>query len=206
MKIKNPFFNKAIDYIKNHWLKALLWFITGGVLTIYAIWKLITSGPDVEIKPDYAAFEYSKDQDGMYYNCTMEFAIVNSGDKAYFPQGYRLIAVYEDTTIVFEPLSLPDSTNVEDLGDFRIDVKPEKNLTKVEKIEPDDIAFGFIEFVSKIDTTKLNFNVIDYKYMQIEIRDLNENYVRSEKMTNKDYSIKNESHPKSGVEWRKSNP
>ena len=189
-------------YIKENTKKVLLWLLGGGILTISAIFNLITSGPDIEFNVHHTVGSYFYSDSNYYYSYTVDVSIVNKGDKPYFPLHYELKAHWKDADLTFDSYSFPDNSVIGNKGPMKIDLNFQKDLTKVNKIEPDGIVTGFIQFIFKLTPEMRYKNFLDYEYLQFTVYDTKEEKWESKKIKFSNYEIRKSYSPQSGIETK----
>lgn len=203
-KNKPSVFATIVDYIQKHWVvKASLWLATITV-SIIAIWQFFKSGPDIELIPHHTIVGYSWEDSSLLRTYTADISITNKGDKAYFPRSYQLIVKWKDTAITFDSRSIPKDAIQMDLGPMKTSLDPNKDLTRVEKIEPDGIVTGFVYFT--ISLSRELFRRVDflhYETMKFIIYSADRGKWESKEFLFSDYKIKDSYSPQGGIETQK---
>jgi hypothetical protein len=196
---KTPFFQRT-------WLKTIGGLLLGvGILGGGQLYDRFKSGPDIKIKLEYLtpSYGYSPINKRYEYVYTLELSLVNKGDKPYFPRQYRLIAEFGGQRITFHPYSLKDYQKAINTGIQEVHVDPKSDLTRIKEVPSNGIASGFLEFMAPIQDTANLIDLQRYDFLQVEILDQDEDVERSEKYSYKQFGIRNENHPRNGVELKR---
>jgi hypothetical protein len=174
-KKKPSFFTKAVDNIKEHWLNKFVDFVFGvvvGVTAFIVLWQHINSGPKIEIAANSIIYGFANRNGEFYLHYTTGLSITNKGDRAYFPESYQLIVKWKDgLELTFDTESIPDSGKVTAYGPMKTTLDVQKDLTRVEKIDKDDIATGFLRFLRKVTPETKTTDLAHYEYARIVIYD-----------------------------------
>jgi hypothetical protein len=201
-KVKTKKMDLVRSYIKENTLKVIIWFLGGGILTISAILNLFTSGSKIDFIVHHTVGSYVYFDNSYYYAYTVDVSIVNNGDKPYFPLHYDLKAHWKDADLTFNSYSFPENSVIGNKGPMKIDLNFQKDLTKVDKIEPDGIATGFIQFIFKLTPEMRYKNFLNYDYLQFTVYDTKEKKWESEKIKFSNYENRKSYSPQSGIETK----
>lgn len=183
--------------------KALISLATAlGIL--YGIYKLFTSGPNVEFIPTIApTWGYWTDNGKQYAQYLVEVSIVNNGDKPYYPVNYKMKVSYGYKDAIYQPFSIPDTFHYpESVGPTKLSFDQKKDLTRVTKIEPDGIVTGFIWFRMELTPSNQMIDISHYNSIKFEIFDVNGKKVESKTFHYLPYIEGKRYSPQSGVETK----